>query len=109
MASEHITDFTSANFQNEVLSSDIPVLVDFWAVWCGPCKAIAPLLEKAAEDYQDQLRIGKVDVDQNQQLAMQYQVRAIPTLLLFKGGQVVSQHTGALNRGQLDSFVSSAL
>ena len=68
-----------------------------------------PMLEKAAEDYQDQLRIGKVDVDQNQQLAMQYQVRAIPTLLLFKGGQVVSQHTGALNRGQLDSFVSSAL
>ena len=88
-------ELTDSNFQNEVLESDQPVLVDFWAAWCGPCRAIAPTIEQLADDFEGRAKIGKVDVDQNQQTAMQYNVRSIPTLLFFKDGQVVDQMIGA--------------
>ena len=88
-------ELTDSNFQNEVLDNDQPVLVDFWAAWCGPCRAIAPTIEQLADDFDGRAKIGKVDVDQNQQTAMQYNVRSIPTLLFFKNGEVVDQLVGA--------------
>lgn len=88
-------ELTDSNFQNEVLNSDQPVLVDFWAAWCGPCRAIAPAIEQLADDFEGRAKVGKVDVDQNQQTAMQYNVRSIPTLLFFKDGEVVDQLVGA--------------
>ncbi len=109
MASEHVTHVTESSFQASVLDSEVPVLVDFWAVWCGPCKAIAPTLDKMAVDYGGRLRVAKVDVDKERGIAMKYAVRNIPTLLLFKGGQVVDQRVGALNRNALDEFVSKAM
>ncbi len=85
---------TDANFSDEVLSSDQPVLVDFWAAWCGPCRIIAPVIEELASEFEGRAKIGKVDVDHNQQVAMQYNVRSIPTLLFFKDGRVVDQLVG---------------
>ena len=109
MASALITNTTDANFETDVVNSDLPVLVDFWAVWCGPCKAIAAVLEQMAGDYEGRLKIAKVDVDTNQAVAGSFNVRNIPTLLLFKDGQVVGQRVGALNRKALDEFVATAL
>lgn len=88
-------ELTETNFEKEVLKSDLPVLIDFWAVWCGPCKVIAPVVEELANEYEGKLKIGKVDVDSNQQIAMQYGIRSIPTLLIFKSGKVVDQIIGA--------------
>lgn len=89
-------EFTDANFETEVLQSDLPVLVDFWAEWCGPCKMIAPTIEQLAGEYEGKLKVGKIDVDVHQQMAMKYNVRGIPTLLIFKGGKPVEQIVGAL-------------
>jgi thioredoxin 1 len=100
---------TDATFDATLRGTQLPVLVDFWAVWCGPCKAIAPLLEAAASSYDGKLKVAKVDVDANSALAQTYKVRNIPTLLLFKGGEVVGQHVGTLNRAALDAFVAKAL
>lgn len=85
-----------ATFQAEVLNCDKPVLVDFWAIWCGPCKMIAPVVEELAGEYDGKLKVAKMDVDANPQTAMQYGIRSIPTLLIFKGGQVVEQIVGAV-------------
>jgi len=94
-------ELTDANFQQEVLKSEKPVLVDFWAVWCGPCRMIAPVVEEIAKEYQGKLKVGKLDVDHNPETAMQFGVRSIPTLLVFKGGRVVEQIVGALPRKSL--------
>ena len=91
MASEKVMAFTDANFDQEVLQSDIPVLVDFWATWCAPCKAIAPLVDTVADEYAGKIKVGKVNVDENQATPGKFGVRGIPTLILFKGGVVVDQ------------------
>jgi thioredoxin 1 len=98
-------EVTTDNFKEAVLDSDVPVLVDFWATWCGPCRAIAPMLDQAAGDYAGEAVIAKVNVDQNRPLAMEYNVRSIPALLVFKGGAVVNQAVGAINRAKLDELL----
>ena len=107
--SPYIVHSTDSTFDKDVLQSDVPVIVDFWAVWCGPCRAIAPHLEAMANEQNGRLRIVKVDVDSNQGTAMKYGVRSIPTLLLVKGGKVLGQQVGGLSRSALDKFVAPAL
>lgn len=106
MSLVHITD---AEFDTEVVQSGKPVLVDFWAEWCGPCKAIAPVLDELAGEYGDKLTIAKLDVDANPQTAQKFNVRSIPTLILFKDGEVGAQHVGATSKQQLKSFLDSNL
>ena len=96
LMSENIHEFTDQSFDTDVVQADLPVLIDFWAVWCGPCKAIAPTIEEIAGDYAGKVKVGKLNVDQNQNTAMQYGVRSIPTLLIMKSGEVVSQIVGAV-------------
>jgi len=98
-----------ATFKSEVIDSQTPVLVDFWATWCAPCKAIAPALEELATQYKGQVKIVKVDVDENQQFAQQYGVRSIPNLLLFKNGKVVDQLVGAQPKAKLEDSIKKAL
>lgn len=100
----HVTD---ASFEADVIKSDIPVLVDFWAEWCGPCRMIAPVLEDLAKEYAGKVKIVKVNVDDSSVSAATYGVRGIPTLLLFKNGQVVDTKVGALPKGQLAAFIDS--
>jgi thioredoxin 1 len=109
MASEKVMAFTDANFDQEVLQSDIPVLVDFWATWCAPCKAIAPLVDTVADEYAGKVKVGKVNVDENQATPGKFGVRGIPTLILFKGGVVVDQIVGAVPKSQLDALLAKAL
>ncbi len=92
---------TDETFENEVLKSDKPVLIDFWAIWCGPCKMIAPIVDEIANEYNDKLKVCKLDVDANPKSAMQYGIRSIPTLLIFKNGQVVEQIVGAIPKNKL--------
>ena len=109
MASEHVTHVTDATFEQEVLKSDKPVLVDFWAPWCGPCRAIAPAVEDVAGEYQGRLKVVKINVDDNAGVAMRYNVRSIPNLMIFKDGQVKDQIIGAVPKGHLVRAVDSAL
>ena len=102
-------EVTDANFKSEVLESTTPVLVDFWAEWCGPCKMIAPVVEQIATEYSGKLKVGKVDVDSNQQTAMQFGIRSIPTLLIFKNGKVVEQIVGAVPKPALADKISKHL
>jgi len=104
---ENIKNITDASFENDVLKSDRPVLVDFWAEWCGPCKMVAPLLDDAAKDYGGKILVAKMDVDSNQATPAKFGIRGIPTLILFKNGAVVGQKVGALNKSQLSSFIDS--
>ena len=104
-----LTHTTDANCDQDVLQSDIPVLLDFWAEWCGPCKMIGPLLVELSEEYAKKVKIVKLNVDENNNTAIQYAVRSIPTLILFKDGQVQAQHIGAAAKGQLKQFIDSNL
>ncbi len=103
--SDHITAITDDTFEQEVLGSDTPVLVDYWAEWCGPCKAIGPVLEDIAPGYAGKVRIVKLNVDENRNTASKYGVRSIPTLMLFKNGTVESTQVGALSKAQLTDFL----
>ncbi len=99
-------EITDANFEQEVLKSDKPVLIDFWAVWCGPCKMIAPVVEEIATEYDGKLKVGKLDVDNNPEVSMKFGIRSIPTLMVFKGGKVVEQIIGAVpKRNLLDKVI----
>jgi thioredoxin 1 len=108
MASANIQEITDGSFESDVLKSDLPVLIDFWAVWCAPCRAIAPHVDAIAKEYEGKLRVGKLDIDANPQIPSQFEVRSIPTLLLFKEGKVVGQLVGAVPRAKLDDFVKKA-
>jgi len=106
---ENVMEFNDQNFDSDVLKAEMPVLVDFWAVWCGPCKAIAPIVEEVANDYSGKVRVGKMDVDSNNQVAMRYGIRSIPTLLLFSGGEVVDQVIGNVGKASIESMLSKAI
>ena len=103
---KHVTDTT---FDSQVLDSPIPVLVDYWAEWCGPCKMIAPVLDESADNYGDRLSIAKINVDENQSVPSRYHVRGIPTLMLFKNGEVVATKIGAVSKAQLAAFIDANL
>ncbi len=101
MASKNVQSFTDANFEADVLGSGTPVLVDFTATWCGPCKALAPIVEKLADEYEGKVRVGKLDIDDAPGVAAKYGVRSVPTVMVFKNGQKVAQHVGLTNRDKL--------
>jgi thioredoxin 1 len=105
--SEHIQHVTDDTFEAEVLQSQNPVLVDYWAEWCGPCKAIAPTLEEVAKEYSGKLKVAKVNVDENQEIPRKYGIRGIPTLMLFKNGNIEATKVGALSKSQLTAFLDS--
>ena len=109
MANPEILNVTEATFAQDVLQSDVPVLVDFWAPWCGPCKMVAPVLDELAGEMAGKVRIAKVNVDDNQSLAMQFRISSIPSFVLFKNGQVADRMLGALPKSQFQSFIERNL
>ena len=104
-----IKNLSLDNFDNEISSSNTPVLVDFWAEWCGPCKMLGPILEEISEDLKDKLQVVKVNLDANQDLAMKYSIRSIPTLLLFKGGELIDTKVGLLPKSDLVEWLNSKI
>ena len=106
---ENLIEFTDDNFDTEVLKSNLPVLVDFWAEWCGPCKMITPIIEEIASDYAGKIKVGKVNVDFNNQVAMQYGIRGIPALLVFKGGAVANQIVGAVPKNDITQILDEVI
>lgn len=107
--SDAIVHVTDESFENEVIKSDVPVLVDYWAEWCGPCKMIAPVLEEIAENYGDKLKVCKVDVDSNKEAAQKFGIRGIPTLMVFKDGNAEATKVGALSKTQLEEFINESI
>ena len=107
--SEHVTHVSDDTFETQVLQSETPVLVDFWAEWCGPCKAIAPLLDDLAASYEGKLKIAKINTDENQKTPRTYGIRGIPTLMIFKGGKVEATQIGAVSKGQLTQLIDRTI
>jgi thioredoxin 1 len=113
MAGNNTLTFTDTSFDQDVLNSDVPVLVDFWAEWCGPCRMMGPTVDQVATEYSGKVKVGKLDVDSNQQTPARYGIRGVPTLLLFKGGKVVDQRVGAIGKPEfqkmLDAYVAASV
>ncbi|MCA9583021.1 MAG: thioredoxin [Myxococcales bacterium] len=109
MASEHVLSVNDLNFDSEVLKSDLPVLVDFTAAWCGPCRQIAPLVDQLAADYQGKVKVAKVDIDESPGTARKFGIRGVPTLYVFKGGEKVAEHVGAAPKSMLEQLVERSL
>ena len=109
MAGNDTLTFTDATFDQDVIKSDTPVLVDFWAEWCGPCRMMSPTVDQVASEYTGKIKVGKLDVDSNQQTAARYGIRGIPTVLLFKGGQIVEQKVGAIGKPEFQKMFEKHL
>ncbi|MGD8346101.1 MAG: thioredoxin TrxA [Lysobacterales bacterium] len=107
--SDNIIHVTDGSFDDEVLGAEGPVLVDYWAEWCGPCKMIAPIIDEIANEYGDKLKVAKMDIDSNPSTPQQYNIRGIPTLMIFRDGKVQAMKVGALTKGQLKSFVEESV
>ena len=105
----NVKEVTTETFEKEVLSSDVPVLVDFWAEWCGPCKQLAPRVEEAAQQYGEQIKVCKVDIEEHRDLAVQYGIRSSPSLIIFKSGEVSGVQVGALTQEQLGEFIDTEI
>ena len=106
-SSKNVVEFTDSNFENEVLQADQPVLADFWAEWCGPCRMLAPTIDKIADAYAGKVKVGKLDTDANREIAMKYQISAIPTVLLFKGGQIAQKFVGMKGEKEFKEAIDS--
>jgi len=109
MASENVQEFGDGNFEQEVLQSDVPVLVDFWAEWCMPCQLLAPHIDAVADEYQGKAKVGKVDTDSNRDVSMKYGISAIPTVILFKGGEPVKKFVGMTSKDDLSAAMAEAI
>ena len=107
--SERIVHVSDATFEDEVLKSDQPVIVDYWAEWCGPCKMIAPILDEIADEYEGRITVAKMNVDENAETPQKYAVRGIPTLMIFKNGDIAGTKVGALSKSQLSAFIDSVI